>query len=74
LELLTIDLSYTQSIKQLRDNLSVCGSYELSVHPSVCAIRDSVDDIPAIHPVNRVLRAMCGSRTNGWLLLGVMSD
>jgi hypothetical protein len=51
-----IGLRYTQSIKQLTHSLSVYELYELSVHPSVCAIRDSVDDIPSkgctghVHP------------------------
>jgi hypothetical protein len=40
-----VDLKlHIQSIKQLTDNLSIYGLYELSVHLSIHAVRDSADD------------------------------
>jgi hypothetical protein len=34
-----------QSIKQLIDDLSIYGLYEMSVHLSVCTVRDFIDDL-----------------------------
>jgi hypothetical protein len=39
-----VDLSFMQSIKQLRNDISVYGLYEPSVHLSVRTVRCSIDD------------------------------
>jgi hypothetical protein len=38
-------LNSIQSIKQFTDGLPIYGLYELSIHLSVCALRDSTDDL-----------------------------
>jgi hypothetical protein len=44
---LVVDLKLHESIKQVIDYHSVHELYELSVHPSIYAVRGSADDLPS---------------------------